>query len=151
MRISQYTYFAVKSTTLCPAAIAERLGLEPDESSVMGERSAEHTLPRAHLWALACRESGKTVDSQVEDVIGRLTSAQSALRALLRDVPNTSGVLQVVRYFDDPAGEEDDTTPTPEGLVKLEGQHHLLGWHVDAAILEFLVDVGAELDVDEYG
>ena len=35
-------------------------------------------------------------------------------------------------------------------LQSLPGQHHLLGWQLDAQVLAFLVAVGAELDVDEY-
>ncbi|GAA4261079.1 hypothetical protein GCM10022255_092280 [Dactylosporangium darangshiense] len=45
--------------------------------------------------------------------------------------------------------------PEPEDtgmvLAALPGQHHLLGWHITAADLAFLVSIHADLDVDEYG
>jgi hypothetical protein len=40
---------------------------------------------------------------------------------------------------------------TPDGLEKLSGQHQLLGWHLDRHVLNFLSEVGAEFDADEYG
>jgi sirohydrochlorin ferrochelatase len=39
----------------------------------------------------------------------------------------------------------------PDGLVKLSGQHQLLGWHVSGDVLDFVREVHAEIDVDEYG
>jgi hypothetical protein len=40
---------------------------------------------------------------------------------------------------------------TPDGLEKLAGQHQLLGSHLNREVLDFLTEVGAELDADEYG
>ena len=66
----------------------------------------------------------------------------------------------MVRYFDDDEGEEEVLTPSRtegvaipiwSGRVKLPGQHQLLGWHLDRKTMEFLVEVGAEVDADEYG
>jgi hypothetical protein len=34
---------------------------------------------------------------------------------------------------------------------RLSGQHQLLGWHLGRNILDFLRDVDAEMDFDEYG
>jgi hypothetical protein len=36
-------------------------------------------------------------------------------------------------------------------LEKLSDQHQLLGWHLDRGVVQFLDEVDAELDVDEYG
>jgi hypothetical protein len=44
-----------------------------------------------------------------------------------------------------------DPQVTADGPEKLSGQHQLLGWHLPGDVMRFLVDVGAELDVDEYG
>ncbi|MET9232664.1 hypothetical protein [Lentzea sp. NPDC003310] len=39
MRLEQYCYFALKSTTITAAEMSRRLGMEPDEVSVRGSRS----------------------------------------------------------------------------------------------------------------
>jgi hypothetical protein len=36
-------------------------------------------------------------------------------------------------------------------MEKPAGQHHLLGWHLDAEVIRFLAGVKADFDVDEYG
>jgi hypothetical protein len=60
----------------------------------------------------------------------------------------------VVRYLGawlaEDEGEEEEITEI-DGLEKLPGQHQLLGWHLSRPTMEFLLDIGAELDVDEYG
>jgi|1186.fasta_scaffold937762_1 hypothetical protein len=66
-----------------------------------------------------------------------------------------TATLQVVRYFGaGPAegdGEEQHITTTEEGLEKLAGQHQLLGFRLLPEVMEFVLDVGAEIDFDEYG
>jgi hypothetical protein len=59
--------------------------------------------------------------------------------------------LQLVRFFDDEDGEEEELSPPDAPLQKLSGQHQLLGWHLDRDSLGFLAHVGAEIDADEYG
>jgi hypothetical protein len=63
--------------------------------------------------------------------------------------------LQLVRYLgawlDDDEGEEEGEITVTEVGTKLPGQHQLLGWHLATDVLAFVVDVGAEIDVDEYG
>jgi hypothetical protein len=59
--------------------------------------------------------------------------------------------MQVVRVFEHPDGEAEDFGSPVEGMVKLSGQHQLLGWHLVTRTLEFLQLTRAELDVDEYG
>lgn len=63
----------------------------------------------------------------------------------------TRATLQIVRYFEDEDGEDEDLRETVPGLERLSGQHQLLGWHMEPKIIAFLADVGAEIDVDEYG
>jgi hypothetical protein len=59
-------------------------------------------------------------------------------------------VLQIVRYLDDDNGDEEQLTGVGD-LEKLSGQHQLLGWHLGRRVVQFLDEVDAELDVDEYG
>ncbi len=33
----------------------------------------------------------------------------------------------------------------------MPGQHQLLGWRLRREVMEFLLDIGAEMDFDEYG
>lgn len=62
--------------------------------------------------------------------------------------------LSVVRYFDDEGGQPEriETVEMEDGtqLVRLGGQHQLLGWYLDAADLELLVSMKSSLEVDEY-
>ena len=50
-------------------------------------------------------------------------------------------------------GESERQIQMPDGsiLERMSGQHQLPGWHLDSATMTFLPEVGAELDVDEYG
>jgi hypothetical protein len=58
--------------------------------------------------------------------------------------------LQLVRHFGAADGEGEIIDQTPDGLVKLSGQHQLLGWHLHHATIA-LHDVGADIDAGEYG
>ncbi len=60
-------------------------------------------------------------------------------------------MLQLVRYFDDEDGEEEELSPSDAPLRKLAGQHQLLGRHLEADSLRFLARVRAAIDADEYG
>jgi hypothetical protein len=64
-------------------------------------------------------------------------------------------VLQVVRFFDDEDGEEEELSvvelPDGDQLTKLSGQHQLLGWRLAPNVIDFLSTTHAILDVDEYG
>ncbi|WHT21448.1 DUF4279 domain-containing protein [Crossiella sp. CA-258035] len=127
----QYSYFALKSTKLSAAQIADRLRMPPDEVMVMGSRDPERVRPRCHSWEIV-RRSDESVDEQLEHIVDRLRPVREPLIALVAE-GNVVPVMQVVRYFRD---DEDRHTP--------------LGWHLDLPVLEFLVATGAELDVDEY-
>jgi hypothetical protein len=155
MLVSQYAYFALTSTRVSAAEITARLGIEPDEVVVRGGRQAEPARPSTHRWRVACRKPGLTVDGQITQIIGRLFDHAERIGALAVELDRIDGcpgasVLQVVRVFEHPDGEEEDLTSRVEGLQKLPGQHQLLGWHLDARTLEFLRLTRAELDVDEY-
>lgn len=148
MRVAQYAYFALKSERVTAAEITARLGVEPDEIMVRGSRLASPPRPVTHSWQVACRAPDLPVDRQIERIVDRLFEHAAAIGELVGD--EVGSVLQVVRVLEDPAGAEEDTTSPVAGLEKLAGQHQLLGWHLDARMLEFLRLTRAELDVDEY-
>jgi hypothetical protein len=56
--VEQYVYLGVKSTSLDPDQITERLGIEPDTTKWMGSRDPENVIPRCHLWHVECRDPG---------------------------------------------------------------------------------------------
>ncbi|MFE9688994.1 DUF4279 domain-containing protein [Micromonospora sp. NPDC005806] len=155
MIVSQYVYFAPSSKWVSAAEIAARLGLEPDEIVVRGSCLASPARPASHRWKITCRKPGLTVEEQINRIVDRLFDHAERIGELAVELDNVDGepgasVLQVVRVFEHPDGEEEDLTGPVEGLEKLAGQHQLLGWHVDARVLEFLRLTRAALDVDEY-
>ena len=107
--------------------------------------------PAAHLWEVICDEPGLCVDEQIRRIVERVKPAAAALKALNDGPDHTGVVLQVVREFGTPNGEEEVIPVRPDGLVKLSGQHQLLGWHLDSDVIRFLADTGLEVDFDEYG
>ncbi|MBB5853841.1 DUF4279 domain-containing protein [Amycolatopsis umgeniensis] len=129
MKVHQYCYFALKSETVSAGEITARLGMEPDEALVLGSRSVEHRLPRMHTWKVTHRGPGP-VDDQIESVIGRLAPVRPGIRRLVDE--GVSAVLQVVRYFHHRDGGEE------------------FGWHLSPAVIAFLTEAAAALDVDEY-
>ncbi|MEU8296546.1 DUF4279 domain-containing protein [Micromonospora sp. NPDC048909] len=155
MLISQYTYFALSSNRVSAAEITARLGIEPDEIAVRGSRLASPARPACHRWKITCRVPGWTVDEQIDRIVDRLFIHAERIGELAVELDKFDGepgasMLQVVRVFEHPDGEEEDLTGPSEGFEKLAGQHQLLGWHLDARMLEFLRLTRAELDVDEY-
>lgn len=99
---------------------------------------------------MVCDAPGLSVDEQASRVIGRLNPVRGAITTLVKGSREVSAGLMVVRYFNAQEGEEEHIGPPVDGLEKLAGQHQLLGWRFADAVLDFLRDVGAELDVDEY-
>ncbi len=150
MRILQRAYFAIHSTMTSSGAIAAFLGMEPDRSIVRGSVSVELDRPLHHGWCVDCDQPGMRVDEQVAEVVDRLRPISSKIRAFLDADSTASPVMEVVRYFDYEEGVEEDDV-TIGRFQKLSGQHQLLGWHLSRDVLDFLAEVGAALDADEYG
>jgi hypothetical protein len=136
VKVRQYAYFTILGTHLSPEQIAHRVGVAPDRAT--------------HGCDYVCKDAGLTVEEQVNRILARLTSAQTEIADLVDAGDATTG-LRVVRYFNAEDGEEEDLGPTVDGLEKLAGQHQLLGWNLRTETLAFLIAVGADLDVDEYG
>jgi Domain of unknown function (DUF4279) len=155
MLISQYVYFAIWSVHIPAVEVTERLGIEPDEQTIRGSKSAHPIRPVSHCWRVVCRTPHLTVDEQINRIVDRLLPHAVRIGELARELERAEGAaggsrLQVVRVFEHPDGEEEDLTSPVEGMEKLAGQHQLLGWHLDARMLEFLHLTGADLDIDEY-
>ncbi|QFY05898.1 DUF4279 domain-containing protein [Nonomuraea phyllanthi] len=155
MRVRQYVYFAMKSDILSAVEMSARIGLEPDEAMVQGRRSRQPLRPAMHVWKIACRDPGLTVDEMISRVVDRLEPFSEAVGGLVEELnrghSGSCAVLQVVRYYGDEEGEVEDLRSPDPAFEKVPGQHQLLGWHLDGRVLRFLVSARAELDVDEYG
>jgi len=153
MRNSQYACFSLSSETVTAATITARLGVEPDKILVRGARDAARVIPRVHEWSVMARLNNRPVNDMLTELLRRLEPVIATIATVVREMP-VQARLQLVRTFDDPEGVDDEGA-TPEmavrGLEKLGGQHHLLGWHLDRQVLDFLEKTNAELDVDEYG
>lgn len=150
MRIRQYSYFALRSETVSAVEIARRVGLQPDRTKTRGSQERDPPRPKHHSWEIVCDQTGMSVDDQIARILDRLRSRRDAIRELAEG-SECAGTLQVVRYFHDDQGEEEELPSHPRGVVRLPGQHQLLGWHLARSVMEFLLYVGAELDIDEYG
>ncbi|MBO2464697.1 DUF4279 domain-containing protein [Actinomadura violacea] len=152
MPVRQYVYFALFSRHVTAHEMTAVLRIAPDEVSVRGSRFTTPTeVPVSHAWEIVCREPGLCVDEQITRVLDRLRPhadrvAGLAARLAADDEEHGGAVLQVVRYFEDadPGSEEQALgSPAPQ-------EPNLFGWHLDGPTLAFLVELGAELDVDEY-
>lgn len=156
VRISQYVYFALRSERTAAPHITGRLGIEPDEIQVRGSRCVVPVRPRYHAWKIVCRDRGLRIDEQIDRIVARLAPHADQIAALVAEIEGpaerSTASLQLVRYLDDDGGEEEENlSPQDGGLVKIPGQHQLLGWHLDRRTLAFLSRIGADLDADEYG
>jgi hypothetical protein len=156
MLVNQYAYFALTSSQVPAAEITARLRIEPDEVVIRGSRQADPLVPVAHRWRIVCREPRMTVDEQITNIADRLFDHAHRIGELAAELDRIDGtqgssVMQVVRFFEGPDGEAEELASAVEGMVKLSGQHQLLGWHLNTRTLEFLRLTLAELDVDEYG
>ncbi len=150
MKIKQYVYFAISSEVLTAETITARLGLAPDKTQTLGSRSVDPPRPRRHKWEIGSYQRGLDITAHIAILLVRLEPVRDEIRTLVRE-GDVQAWLQLVRNFDAADGEEEIIDETPDGLVKLSGQHQLLGWHVHRDTLTFLHDVGAEIDADEYG
>jgi len=155
MHIRQYVYFGIASQTMTPGEIENHVGLVPDETRTKGFVHHRNPSPaRYHRWMIVCREPGLRVDKQLEHVLDRIEGIADRIAQvvdLVRTEGGASGAgFQVVRYFEDPNGEE-EVIRRVGNLESLTGQHQLLGWHLDKRLMDFLIRTGTELDADEYG
>jgi hypothetical protein len=150
MKIKQYVYFGIGSEMLPPDEIGRQVGLPPDRALLRGSRTKSPPRPAIHTWQIRCDEPGLPIDEMIGQVMARLAPSRAAIRELVKTSDHTTAWLQIVRNFNTDDGE-DEVIDVDDGLEKLAGQHQLLGWHLNRDVLDFLSEVGAELDADEYG
>ncbi len=149
LKINQYTYFAIRSEKLSCEEIEAKIGIRADRYEILNMKRREHdpTLPLINSWELICNDN-IPIDEQIESLTKRLMPSSPSLQRLAATEAVTA-TLQVVRYLDDEDGES-EIISRHGNLVKLSGQHQLLGWHINAETLAFLASIKAEVDVDEY-
>lgn len=138
MRVRQYVSFALYSELMPAEEMARQVAMSADETDVRASRQLFPPLPVAHAWKVVCADDGLTLDERIGVIVRRIEPGALYIGRLarhLRVIEGTRGGarLQIVRYFNDDAGEEP------------------VGWHLDNALLDFLRATGADLDVDEYG
>jgi hypothetical protein len=150
VRIKQYVLFVMHSDRLAPDEISREVGLVADEVALRGSRSVDPPRPISNVWRLRSDGAGLAVDDHVRRLIERLGPSKSAIRALLDCQADVRARFEVVRYFNAEDGE-DEVIGVAGGLVKLAGQHQLLGWQLTREMLQFFADIDADLWVDEYG
>lgn len=145
LRVRQYVYLAVYSSVMTASEMASVIGLAADRATVRGsKRSTEPPVPRHHSWAVVCDDAGLQIHEQLGRLIARLRPHQRAIADLVddlhdRDAEVGGARLQVVRFLDDDDdGETEDTQPG------------VLGWHLGQDILQFALDLRADIDIDEY-
>lgn len=150
MRLRQYVKFQVWSKTLDPEQLTARIGLEADETRVMGSKQQRpKPVPRSHWWEVKCDTRRVDVRTQVTELTARIAPSRTALRELLAS-GEADGQLKIVRWFGEEDGDEEvGIAVGNDGSVLREGVD-LFGWYLERPELEFLVDVGAELIVEEY-
>lgn len=157
-KITQFAEFVLRSESVPAQIMAERVGLQPDESAVARSRSiGNHQLPRFHSWTV---KSGVSRKSRLDDhfaALHRRLKPYAAQIAAVIAKGDVSAVLCVVRHFE-PGTEDPETLQARndraadqvEGLQVLRGQHPLVGFAVDLPLIQFLADVGACVSFDEY-
>ncbi|MER8185869.1 DUF4279 domain-containing protein [Kitasatospora sp. NPDC094015] len=130
MPVRQYVSFVLSGPSTSAAQMAAFLDLAPDESA--GPPGGA-----THRWTAVCREPGLTVDEQIARILERLWPHAARIAELAGRLRTEGGgaALQVVRYFGGPGAGAGPS---------------LFGWALDPEVLRFLLDTGADLDVDEY-
>jgi hypothetical protein len=155
MRIRQYVYFGIASQKMTPDEVSTYVGLPADEARPKGPNPSNPArVSRYNWWMVVCREPGLQIDEQLARVVTRLEGLADKIADVVKLVQaegdGSGPVLRIVRYFDDPEGEEEIVRRMGD-LESLSGQHQLLGWHIDQRVIDFLARTGAYLDADEYG
>ncbi len=151
VKIRQYAHFDISSDVFTPDQITGKLLIEPTTARQKGSRSAEPPIPRTNLWQYRAVGSG-CVDDLIRELLDVFEPVQGSIRQL---TANDASSIQIrfMRSFNDADGVEEDEGPAdlPTNLVRVEGQHQLLGFHLDTQLMARLVALGCALDFDEYG
>lgn len=150
MKILQYAHFDVGSDIYSPDKITAELLVEPTRVIWRGTRSTEPLIPRTNLWQYRATGSG-TVDELVRELLDVFEPLADKLARLTAN-DDSWIVIGFMRSFDDPDGIDEDEGPSdlPDHLVRLSGQHQLVGFHLDVDLMARLVALRCALDFDEY-
>ena len=159
MRVRQYVCFMLSSATSTAAELSDRVGMIADRSTVRGSRvGGDQPIPRWHMWELCCDSAELPIDKQLARLVARLAPHVATISEIVRQLgmerPPCSATFSIVRHFDDPEGAKEvprQVVTGGRGLATMTGQHQLLGWHLDRETLQFILGIGAAIDVDEYG
>ena len=150
MKIYQYADFLVKSVSVSADDVTAALGVKPTRVWVRGERSVEPVRPQTHGWSLRATGGG-VVDELVLELLDRIEPAAGKF-AQLTSGGEATATISFMRSFGDDDGVEEDAGPElPGNLVRMSGQHQLLGFHLDVDLMRRLVALDCSLDFDEYG
>jgi len=151
MKIHQYAHFVVGSEAFDPDQITAVLGIKPSSVSWEGSRSSKPLIPRHNVWRYRAAGTG-VLDELVRELLGVFEPVKAGLQELTACDASWIGI-SFMRSFDDPDGvDEDEGAPDlPDNLVRLSGQHQLLGFHLDTELMARLVALECSLDFDEYG
>ncbi|MEV4611451.1 DUF4279 domain-containing protein [Kitasatospora sp. NPDC049258] len=130
MPVRQYASFVLSGPSTSAERMAAFLDLAPDET-------AGPPAGATHRWKAVCRESDLTVDEQIARILERLRPRAARIAELAGRLRAEGGgaALEVVRFF---------------GAAGPAGGPSLFGWALDPEVLRFLLDTGADLDVDEH-
>jgi Domain of unknown function (DUF4279) len=155
VKVRQYVYLGLKSDTVDPGTISERLGLMPDEVKLMASKHpGPPPVPRTHLWRLNSGVGSDEValDEHFDSLLARVSGSASRIRELIES-GQVDAVIQVVRHFT--PGPEDPRISEPgghlEGYERLRGQHPLVGFGIESGLVAYAAEAGITFDFDEYG
>jgi hypothetical protein len=148
VKIVQKVKFVGESATMNPDQITDRLGMTFDDAHWPSDRQTDPPRRLNNSWVML-EVSDRTVDEGIDELLSRIAPVVDRLQELRR-AGQAAPHLSVVRKFDDEEGFEEDLSDLG-GFRRLGGQHQLLSFHLDLALMQRLLDLGCELDVDEYG
>jgi Domain of unknown function (DUF4279) len=155
VKVRQYAYLSVLSESLDPGQLSEELALMPTDAKLRGSRQpGPPPIPRCHLWQLGSGVKSHEVrlDQHLSSLLSRLAGSAARIRKLAESGDATA-VIQVVRYFE--PGPEDRHIIEPGrnvgGLERLGGQHPLVGFDLEPALVSFAAEAGVGFSFDEYG
>ena len=93
------------------------------------------------------------IDSLVSELVEIFEPVAEKLHVLCED-DSTDALISIFRSFDSEDGVEEDESSgldLPPNFVRLSGQHQLLGFHFDLALMKRLIALKCEVSFDEYG
>jgi hypothetical protein len=123
-----YAYFIVRSDTLPPEAVTERLGLTPTKAHWKGEIYAPNKRPyRVHLWEI---EALQDVSGEVEEKLDALLQILEPAQQQIAELATECDCSIEISYW---------------GYQELMG-----GWHFEASTLRRVSALGVGLGFDLY-